>query len=185
MPGLLSHARVERGLGLPREKNPTVRRRSVRQPSLLRPIHARRAVDFQRQLQTPLNPADFLHRMAAASIFSASADEGEQAAATTESAVPGEIILVKVVAAIDEGPASSDKVGAILHGGRGRQLALRRSQSRLPARAPAWRRLLRRRRERHRKSRAREMRRGQDDRPVVAQQAANRSIYDWAANSIR
>jgi hypothetical protein len=185
MPGLLSHARVEPAPGLLQGKSPRVARRSVRQPSLLRPIHARRAVDFQKQLQTPQNPADFLHRMAAASIFSGSADEAEQAAATTESAAPGKIIFVKVVAAIDEGPASTDKVGAILHGGRDRQLALRRSQSRLPARAPAWRRLLRRRRERHRKSRAREMRRCQDDRPVVAQRAANRSIHDWAANSIR
>src|SRR5882724_500297 len=130
MPGLLSHARVEPAPGLRQEKNPRIPRRSVRQPSLPRPIHARRAVDFQKQLQTPPNPADFFHRMAAASIFSESAAEAEQAAASTEWAALGKIVFAKVVAAIDEGPASTDKVGAILHGGRDRQLALRRSQSR-------------------------------------------------------
>src|SRR5207247_6070065 len=136
------------------------------------------------QLQMPQNPAGFLRRTVAASIFSGSAGEDEPGAVPPESGAPGKIIFAKVVVAIDKGPASSDKVGAILHGERGRQLALRRSRSRRRALAPASRWLSRKRRERPRKSRAREMRGSQDDRPVVAQRATNRSIHDRAANLI-
>ena len=93
-----------------------VARKSAHPPLLLQPIHARRGAGFRKRLRMPRNRADYLHRTVAASTILGAAAEGEQAAALTESAALRKIIFVKVVAAFDKAPTSSDRGGAILCG---------------------------------------------------------------------
>src|SRR5207244_4974968 len=128
---------VEQARALLRGGNPTLARKSARPPLPLQSIRARRAVGFQKRLRMPRNRGDYLHRTVAASTISGAAAEVEQAAAMTELAALHRIIFVKVAAAFDKAPTSSDTAGAILHGREDRQSGLHRSRSRWHARDSA------------------------------------------------